>query len=63
MVNSEKEKYKTEHQVNKVKVGAIYCIQLTIAKKENISKTPVTYLQGNYLTSFVVLSCASCLDA
>ena len=36
-------KYKMEHQVKEVKIVQ-HCIQLTIAKNENISKTAVTFL-------------------
>ena len=36
-------KYKMEHQIKEVKIVQ-HCIQLTIAKNENISKTAVTFL-------------------
>jgi len=43
MVNNEKRKYKMEHQVKEVKL-AQHCIQLTIAKNDNFSKTAITFL-------------------
>jgi len=40
MLNNEK--YKMEHQVKEVKIVQ-HCIQLPIAKNENVSKTAVTF--------------------
>jgi len=38
-----KRKYKTEHQVREIKIVQ-HCIQLTMAKNENVSKTAATFL-------------------
>jgi len=55
-----RKKYKMEHQVKEVKISAIlFCIQLTIAKYENFSKTAVTFLV--YDSMFVNSYCTTLL--